>query len=197
MKQFLLGLTGSIGMGKTTTANMFRGFGIPVWDADHTVHELYKKGGLAVAPVAEKFPNAIVDGSVSRDALKGIIANDLAALGEIEAIVHPLVSENRDKIRDQAEGLVVFDIPLLFEIRADDWLDAVLVVSAPESVQRERVMAREGMTEAHFADIRSRQLPDNEKRARADFVIETQSIEQTKTEVESLIKRIKSELKDA
>lgn len=197
MKRFLLGLTGSIGMGKTTTANMFRELGIPVWDADYTVHELYKKGGLAVAPIAEKFPSAIVDGSVSRDALKEIIANDLAALGEIEAIVHPLVSENRDKIRDQAEGLVVFDIPLLFEIRADDWLDAVLVVSAPESVQRERVMAREGMTEAHFADIRSRQLPDTEKRERADFVIETQSIEQTKAEVESLIERIKSELEDA
>jgi dephospho-CoA kinase len=197
MKPFLLGLTGSIGMGKTTTANMFRDAGIPVWDADQTVHELYRVDGEAVEPIRRKFPTAVEEGAVSRDALKKIIATDLAALGEVEAIVHPLVSQNRDKFRLHAKGLVVFDIPLLFEIRADDWLDAVLVVSAPDEVQRERVMARDGMTEAHFADIRSRQLPDDEKRSRADYVIETQSIEQTRREVDALVQKLQESLRNA
>ena len=197
MKRFLLGLTGSIGMGKTTTANMFRGAGIQVWDADETVHQLYSAGGKAVEQISEKFPSAIVEDAVSRDVLKEIIASDLAALGDIEAIVHPLVSEARDQFRAQAIGLVVFDIPLLFEIRADDWLDAVLVVSASTEVQKARVMSRDGMTEQHFADIRSRQLPDAEKRDRADFVIETLTIEQTEQAVKNLILQIQKGLEVA
>ena len=197
MKPFLLGLTGSIGMGKTTTANMFRAAGIPVWDADETVHKLYGFGGDAVGPIGEVFPEAIFENAVSREALKSIIANDLAALGEIEAIVHPLVSKNRERFRESATGLVVFDIPLLFEIRADDWLDGVLVVSAPAQTQTTRVMARVSMTEELFADIRSRQLPDAEKRERADFVIETLSMEQTKTEVDELIQKIQEKSENA
>ena len=197
MKSFLLGLTGSIGMGKTTTANMFRDAGIVVWDADKTVHKLYDIGGEAVGPIGKKFPESIVSGTVSRGALKNIVTNDLAALGELEAIVHPLVSADRERFLRDASGLVVFDIPLLFEIKADEWLDAVLVVSTTEEIQRLRVMAREGMTEAHFLDIRSRQIPDSEKRERADYVIVTHSLEQTRSEVQKLISDLQEGLEDA
>lgn len=197
MTKFWLGLTGSIGMGKSTTADMFRDAGVKVWDADETVHELYAEGGAAVPLIADVYPEAIVDGAVSRLVLKNIIAGDLAALGVIESIVHPLVTQSREVFRDQNDGLIVFDIPLLFEIKADDWLDAVLVVSTPEHIQRERVFARPGMTEELFEDISSRQLPDDEKRARADFVIETISMDQTRKEVNDLIAELKGRMVDA
>lgn len=197
MTKFWLGLTGSIGMGKSTTADMFRDAGVKVWDADETVHELYAEGGAAVPLIADVYPEAIVDGAVSRPVLKNIIAGDLAALGVIESIVHPLVTQSRELFRDQNDGLIVFDIPLLFEIKADDWLDAVLVVSTPEHIQRERVFARPGMTEELFEDISSRQLPDDEKRARADFVIETISMDQTRKEVNDLIAELKGRMVDA
>lgn len=197
MTHFWLGLTGSIGMGKSTTADMFRDAGVDVWDADETVHRLYAKGGAAVGPIGSIFPTAIVDGAVSRAALRDIIQTDLAALGVIESIVHPLVTEDRDQYREDNDGLVVFDIPLLFEIKADDWLDAVLVVSTPESIQKERVFARPGMTQELFDDILSRQLPDDEKRSRADYVIETISKEQTRNEVDKLIGELKEKLADA
>ncbi len=197
MTHFWLGLTGSIGMGKSTTADMFRDAGVDVWDADETVHRLYAKGGAAVDPIGNVFPTAIVDGAVSRAALRDIIQTDLAALGVIESIVHPLVTEDRDQYREDNDGLVVFDIPLLFEIKADDWLDAVLVVSTPESIQKERVFARPGMTQELFDDILSRQLPDDEKRSRADYVIETISKEQTRNEVDKLIGELKEKLVDA
>ena len=197
MTKFWLGLTGSIGMGKSTTADMFHDAGVKVWDADETVHELYAEGGAAVPLIADVYPEAIVDGAVSRPVLKNIIAGDLAALGVIESIVHPLVTQSREVFQDQNYGLIVFDIPLLFEIKADDWLDAVLVVSTPEHIQHERVFARSGMTEELFEDISSRQLPDDEKRDRADFVIETISIDQTRKEVNDLIAELKGRIVDA
>lgn len=197
MKRFLLGLTGSIGMGKTTTAKMFREAGVPVWDADQTVHQLYSKGGQAVALIGKIFPEAIVDGAVSRTELKSIIHADLAALGTIESIVHPLVADDRQSFLDNQLGLMVFDIPLLFETKADAWLDAVLVVSVPSSIQKERVFQRPEMTDELFADIMSRQIPDEEKRRRANFVIETNTLDQTRNEVENLIAELQGKVVDA
>jgi len=187
----LLGLTGSIGMGKSTTADMFRKAGVPVWDADATVHALYAKGGLAIGPIGQAFPSAVVDGAVNRDELKSIIASQPEALATLEGIVHPLVAEDRAifcKQRD--EPLLLFDIPLLYETGADRWLTSVLVVTAPPDIQRARVLARPGMTEAHFAQIRARQIPDAEKQARADHVIETLTLDQTRTAVQNLIEEL-------
>ena len=132
----LLGITGSIGMGKSTTAQMFRDEGIPVWDADAAVHELYKKGGAAVAPIQAVLPEAIVEDEVSRDRLKEMIAEDLSVMGKLEEVVHPLVAQHRASFLDQNNGpLVVLDIPLLFETNAQDWLSSVLVVTAPAGEQ--------------------------------------------------------------
>ena len=185
-----LGLTGSIGMGKSTTATMFRAAGVPVWDADDAVHRLYAKGGAAVGPVAAVLPEAVVDGAIERRRLKAAIANDPAILHRLEKIVHPLVATDRGEFLS-AHGdadLVVLDIPLLFETGAEDWLDAVLVVTTDPDTQRARVMARPGMTEALFSQIRARQTPDHEKRARADHVIETKTLEQTRKDVANLIR---------
>ncbi len=187
-----LGLTGSIGMGKSTTAQMFRDEGIPVWDADAVVHALYAKGGAAVPAIAAIFPDAVVDEAVSREVLKTIIAADPTALQTIERIVHPLVAAHRQRfIDDHDDPLVLFDIPLLFETGAEAWLDSVLVVSVPADVQRERVLARPGMTAAQLDTILSRQMPDAEKRARADYVIETLTLDDTRDAVRKLIATIK------
>jgi len=184
----LLGLTGSIGMGKSTTAQMFRDEGIPVWDADAAVHALYAKGGAAVAPIRAALPEAIVDGAVSRETLKQLIADDLSVMGKLEEIVHPLVARHRGGFLDAHGGpLIVFDIPLLFETSAQDWLTSVLVVTAPADVQRQRVLARPDMTEAQLERILDRQMPDAEKRDRADHVIETLTLDATRTAVRKLI----------
>ncbi|EBA14132.1 dephospho-CoA kinase [Roseobacter sp. CCS2] len=184
----LLGLTGSIGMGKSTTAAMFREEGIPVWDADAVVHDLYAKGGAAVPVIQAALPEAIVDGAVSRDLLKQMIAEDLNVMGKLEEIVHPLVAAHRAAFLNENTGsLVVLDIPLLFETNAQDWLTSVLVVSAPPEIQKDRVMARPGMTEDQFERIMSRQMPDAEKRALADHVIKTVALDDTKTAVRKLI----------
>jgi len=187
----LLGLTGSIGMGKSTTAKMFRNSGVPVWDADAAVHRLYEKGGAAVVPFATMFPDVIEDDAVSRQKLKEHIAADPAVLTQIEKIVHPLVAQDREVFRETHDApLLVFDIPLLFETGADAWLSSVLVVSVPADVQKARVLARPGMTAAQFETILARQIPDAEKRARADHVIETFNLDDTAAAVRQLISKL-------
>lgn len=171
----LLGLTGSIGMGKSTTAAMFAAAGAPVWDADAAVHRLYAAGGPGAAALADLAPAAVAGGAVDRDGLRAAILADPALLSRVEARIHPLVAADRATFvaRHAGARLVVLDIPLLFETGAEAALDAVLVVSAPAEVQRARVLARPGMTEAAFQGILARQIPDAEKRARADFVLDT------------------------
>ncbi|WP_341367753.1 dephospho-CoA kinase [Yoonia sp. BS5-3] len=188
---YLLGLTGSIGMGKSTTAKMFQSLGVPVWDADAAVHRLYAKDGAAVPLIAKRFPEAIENGAVSRDRLKDLIKIDPNVLNQLEEIVHPLVAQDRQGfITSHSDPLLVFDIPLLFETGAEAWLSSVLVVTAPSDVQRARVLARPGMTETAFNDILARQMPDATKRARADHVIETLNIHDTKAAVKDLIAKL-------
>jgi len=189
---FKLGLTGSIGMGKSTTTDMFRAANVPVWDADETVHRLYAPGGAAVGPVGAAIPEAVQDGAISRPKLKQALARDPSLLNRLEQIVHPLVARDRAEFlaRHLSAPLVLLDIPLLFETGAQDWLDGVLVVTTDPETQRARVMARPGMTEALFAQILARQIPDAEKRARADHVIETNTLEQTAASVAQLIERL-------
>lgn len=170
----VLGLTGSIGMGKSTTAQMFRDAGVPVWDADATVHRLYAPGGAAVAPVAALVPAALAaDGGIDRAALRAALAADPGLIAALDAIVHPLVAQDRAAfLQGTAAEIVVLDVPLLYEVGGAAHCDAVVVVSAPAEVQRERVLAR-GLSEAEFRVILGRQMPDAEKRARSDYVIET------------------------
>jgi dephospho-CoA kinase len=168
----ILGLTGGIGMGKSTTADMFRAQGVPVWDADAAVCRLYE-GGAAVAPLSAAFPSAVRDGAVDRAVLRKIAQNPVK-LRRIEQIVHPLVALDRQAFLDRSDApVVILDIPLLFETDAHEDVDRIIVVSVPADVQKQRVMARGTMTEAQFEAIRAKQMPDSEKRARADYVIET------------------------
>jgi len=174
----ILGLTGSIGMGKTTTAQMFRDAGVPVYDTDSAVHQLYGPHGRAVGPVAAAFPGVVAaDGAVDRSALRTALGTDPSAWRRLEEIVHPLVRERQAAFLGLARAVhapvVVLDIPLLLESGGEKMVDAVVVVSAPEAVQRARVLGRPGMTEAAFNAILTKQIPDSEKRARADFVINT------------------------
>ncbi len=173
----VLGLTGSIGMGKSATAAMFRDSGIPVYDADAAVHALYVQGGAAVGPLSERFGDIVKEGAVDRSALRTIVLNDPGALSDLEAIIHPLVGQTQLAFRAEAEtqgaAFVVLDIPLLFETGGDQRCDYTLVVTAPESVQRKRVLARGEMSEAELDSILSKQIPDSEKRARADFIVST------------------------
>lgn len=191
---FLLGLTGSIGMGKSTTARMFADEGVPVWDADATVHALYAAGGAAVAPIGAAFPGTIVEGAVDRGHLRAALAGDKQALSRLESIVHPLTTTARtDFIAAHADAdLILLDVPLLFETGAEKSCDAVLVASAPPEVQRARVLERGTMSEADLAMILARQMPDAEKRARADHVIETLTLEHTRAAVRNLIAEIRS-----
>ena len=172
-----IGLTGSIGMGKSTTAQMFRDAGVPVYDADAAVADLYVKGGAAVEPLEAAFPGVTRDGAVDREALRQRVLGDDAAMTRLNAVVHPLLGRDRLEFHRQAEAsgadILVFDIPLLFETGGERNMDAVVVVSAPADVQRARVLAREGMTPERLDAILARQTPDAEKRARADFVIDT------------------------
>ena len=191
----IVGLTGSIGMGKSTTSAMFQAQGVPVYDADAAVHALYAKGGAAVAPVEAAFPGVVVDGVIDRAKLSTHVVGKPEALKKLEAIVHPLVGESR-KVFFQAAAeanapLVILDIPLLFETGGERNVAAVIVVSAPEAVQRERVMARPDMTAEKLDAILARQLPDAEKRARADIVIDTsQGLESAREQVRAAIAKL-------
>ena len=175
----VLCLTGSIGMGKSTAAATFRRLRVPVFDADAAVHRLQGPGGRAVAPIADAFPGAVRDTPrgprVDREALRRAVLGNDAAMARLERIVHPLVRDEERRFllaaRRRAEPLVVLDIPLLFETRGEGRCDAVLVVTAPAAVQRHRVLLRPGMTEERFRAILARQVPDSEKRRRADHVV--------------------------
>ena len=176
-RPLVVGLTGSIGMGKTETARMFAELGIPVYDADAAVHALYELGGAAVGPVAKAFPGSLREGRIDRAVLSRRVAGDDAAFRRLEHIVHPLVAEARERFLLDAErkgaDMVVLDIPLLYETGGEKRMDAVVVVSAPAETQRERVLARPGMTLDKLEAIHARQVPDAEKRTKADFIIET------------------------
>lgn len=193
MNAFRLGLTGSIGMGKSTTAGFFREAGIPVWDADAAVHRLYAPGGAAVAPVSARWPQVLGgDGGIDRALLKTVVTADPAALAWLESQVHPLVAADRAAFLAAATAdLVVLDIPLLFETGGDAQMDATLLVTAPAALQRARVLARPGMTEAAFAAILARQMPDAQKRARATHIIETLSLDAVRACVSALIAYIR------
>jgi len=177
-KPFVLGLTGSIGMGKSATAALFAQRGVPVHDADAAVHALYGPGGAAAEAIGREFPGTLdAQGGVDRAALREAVLGDAARLKRLEALVHPLVRRESEAFlaRNAEAPLVVLDIPLLYETGGEGRCDAVAVVSAPAAIQRERVLARPGMTEAAFAAILAKQMPDAEKRARADYVIDTGS----------------------
>ncbi|MFP5478615.1 MAG: dephospho-CoA kinase [Alphaproteobacteria bacterium] len=189
---FTLGLTGSIGMGKSTTAQMFAEEGVPVWDADAAVHRLYQPGQPAALALAKLFPDAIENGAVSRPRLRQIIQADPSALDRINAAVHPLVAQDRADFLAANKGaeVVLLDVPLLYEIGLDKACDAVAVVSVPGEVQRDRVLSR-GMSEADFQLILSRQLPDAEKRQRADYIIPTTSLAAARAAVKDVLASIR------
>jgi len=172
---FVLGLTGSIGMGKSATAAMFRAEGIAVHDSDAAVHGLYRGG--AASAIEAAFPGTVREGTVDRKLLADIVLSDAAALARLEAVIHPLVAADRDaflvEAKEKGAGLVVLDIPLLFETQSERIADAIVLVTAPEAVQKERAHARPGMTAERLAAIMARQMPDAEKRARAHFVVDT------------------------
>ena len=191
----IIGLTGSIGMGKTTTAKMFADLGCPVFDADAAVHQLYAKGGRAVPLIRAVFPDAVKDDAIDRKRLGDHMRADPLNLKTLESFVHPWVGEMRAEFlakaaEDKAKA-VTFDIPLLFETRGEGNVDAVVVVTAPPDVQRKRVMARPGMTKALFDMILSKQLPDAEKRKRADYIVETdKGLEAARVQVANILEKI-------
>lgn len=197
-RPFVIGLTGSMAMGKTTTAQMFAEEGVPVWDADAAVHRLYDVGGAAVKPIAELHPEAVIEGKVARSELREWIASDPKALSRIEAIVHPLVLADREAFLAEVEtDIAVVDIPLLFETDVSESVDAVVVVSVPEEIQQARILERGSMDAGTVDKILSRQMPDAEKRARADYVIETLTLEGARRGVQSVLADIRGKLNDA
>lgn len=190
---FKLGLTGSIGMGKSTTARFFAEEGCAIWDADAAVHRLYE--GAAVQPMQAAFPKAIMDGKVSRDRLKNYIAGDSTALARIEAIVHPLVARDRqDFLHGTKADIAVLDIPLLFEGGGETAMDATVCVTIPPEIQRQRVLARGSMSEAQFETILAKQMPDAEKRKRADYIITTDTLDHARAQVKAVVKEIRERL---
>ena len=191
----VLGLTGSIGMGKSTTAGIFREFGVPVQDADAVVTDLYRWHGKAVEPIGKAFPGSVEDGSVNRETLSKMVLGQPEALARLEAIVHPLVREERSEFLAAAKAsgakVAVVEVQLLFEVGVDEETDATIVVSAPEKVQRKRVMARPGMTAEKFTRLLARQMPDAEKRALADFVIDTSGgLDSVRDQVQAVLRAV-------
>jgi dephospho-CoA kinase len=190
---FILGLTGSIGMGKSTTAKMFADAGVPVHDADAVVHRLYE--GEATPAIEAAFPGTTVGGKVDRDKLGKRVLGDAGAIQRLETIVHPLVAQARDRFLAQAERsgapVALLDIPLLYETGGDQRCDAVVVVSAPGELQRRRAFGRAGMTEAKLAAIMTKQMSDQEKRRRADFVVDTSlGFEHARAQVRDILAKV-------
>ena len=185
-----VGLTGSIGMGKSTVADMFKNFGCPVFDADKAVHGLYEKGGAGIDIIKSFYPAAVVNSAVDREILRSYIAENPDKIRELETLIHPLVKKLRDDFlkTNQNKELLVFDIPLLFETGLNKNMDITVVVSAPYHVQHKRVMSREGMTEKIFSGLLAKQIGDDEKKTIADIVIKTdESLNMTKSKVKEFI----------
>ena len=194
----IIGLTGSIGMGKTSTAQMFRDAGCPVFDADATVHSLYEKGGEAVPIIRSVFPDAIKDGAVDRKVLGGHMRADPLQLQVLESFIHPLVGDRRKAFFEHAKkdkaDIVVLDVPLLFETGGHKHVDEIVVVTAPFAVQRERVVARPGMTEDLFQTLLARQTPDEEKRKQSDFLIFThKGLDAAREQVHNILRELRDE----
>ncbi len=188
----IVGLTGSIGMGKTTTAKMFEACGAAVFNADAAVHKLYSKGGAAVPILRAGLPDTIIDGAVDRQKLSAALSKDPLLLGVLESFIHPLVGAMRNAAMAKAKsaGIKIFveDVPLLFETGGDSRVDKTVVVSAPYAVQRKRVLARPNMSEEKFAYILSRQMPDAEKRKRADYVVNSaEGLDAARKQVEKIV----------
>jgi dephospho-CoA kinase len=199
-RPLVVGLTGSIGMGKTETAGMFARLGIPVHDADAAVHRLYEPGGAAVPAIAEAFPDCVQRGRVDRVRLASRVRGDKATFARLEAIVHPLVAEEQrafiERAAERGADVVVLDVPLLFESGSHAHMDAVVVVSAPAEVQRARVLRRPGMSEEQLDQILERQMPDVDKRARAHFVVETdKGLRHACEQVESIVSALRGRRK--
>ncbi|ATG41362.1 MULTISPECIES: dephospho-CoA kinase [Phaeobacter] len=195
---YALGLTGSIGMGKSATAQIFAEEGCAVWDADAAVHRLYDVGGAAVAPIGDAWPAAVIEGRVDRGRLRDIIAGDGSALPRIETIVHPLVAADREAFRaSSSHDVLVFDIPLLFETGGDAGMDAVACVWINAETQRQRVLARKTMTVEQFEQILQKQMPIEDKKARADYLIETDTPDHAKAQVRSILAQIRRQIADA
>lgn len=192
----ILGLTGSIGMGKSTTAQLFAEHGIPVWDADAAVHRIYAAGGEGGAVLSDIVPDAIApDGAVNRDALRHAISERPELLDEIERRIHPLVARDRAAFLEvnRDADIVLLDIPLLFETKGTELVDRIVVVSTSADEQRRRVLARPGMDAATFDRLLARQMPDAEKRARADYIIRTDDLATARADVEDLLNRLRAE----
>lgn len=195
---YLLGLTGGVGMGKTTTAGMFAAQGVPVWDADAAVHRLYAPGGAAVPGVGALFPSAVTAARIDRKLLSQLLAAAPRRLAELEAVVHPLVVDDRAAfVAAHADApVVLLDIPLLFETGAEAQMDGVAVVSAPAEVQRARVLSRPGMTPETLDLILSRQMPDADKRARATWIIPTDSLQAAQAAVAGILADVAQDPQD-
>jgi len=194
-RPLIIGLTGSIGMGKTETARMFARLGVPVYDADAAVHALYEPGGAAVAEIARQFPDCVTEGRVDRRRLGARVTANAREFEALEKLVHPLVARDQQRFLAETERhgaeMVVLDIPLLLESGGEKRVDAVVVVSAPADVQRARVLARAGMTADKLDSILAKQMPDAEKRAKAHFVIETdKGLEHAFNEVKAVITKL-------
>ncbi len=198
----IIGLTGSIGMGKSTVGKMFAAEDIPVYNVDAEIHKFYQKGGSAVEPIGAVFPEAIIDGRVDRPTLSKLVVGDDAAIKKLERIVHPMVGAHRAQFLEKAEAeghdMVVLDVPLIFETGGEENFDKIVVVSAPGHLQKERVLARDDMHPEKFDQILSRQLPDAQKRERAHHVIDTGCSEaETRQQVTDLIRDLRVEFKNA
>ena len=200
-KTVLLGLTGSIGMGKSTTAAMFLKRGIPVWDADSTVHKLYAKNGAAVKFFNQEIPSAVLNGEVSRVVLKKLIKEDINNLKKIEQIVHPLVAKDRltfiENSKKYNAPLIVLDIPLLFETGFYKLVDYIAVVTVDYTTQKQRVLDRESMTEEMFTQILDKQVSNEEKKRKADFIIPTETIEAAESKVQEIIVQLERQVRNA
>jgi dephospho-CoA kinase len=195
-RPYVIGLTGSIGMGKTETAKLFAAEGIPVHDSDAAIARLYGKGGAAVSAIASEFPDAVREGVVDRGRLSALLVRDPSVLGRLEKLVHPLAAAERRSFVESAKApIVLLDVPLLFETGAEPEMDAIVVASAPEHVQRARVLARPGMTAEKFETLKSRQTGDAEKRQQAHYVVMTdKGLDHAREQVKMILADIRKKL---